>query len=327
MTGATRATDGLPEVSPEVSVVIPTHQRPALVVEAVASALNQTFRDLEVVVVVDGDDPATVAALSAIEDDRLRVILHAVALGNAAARNAGLDVTRGRWVALLDDDDLWQPEKIALQLAAGRAALARGVAAPVVSCRFVARTGTADLIWPRRLPVPGQAVSDYLFRRHRPTTGDGVVQTSTVLAPAALFRRVRFDPDCARFVDVDWLLRAAHEAAAQVVFAAPDRPLSFYRIEDRPRISNSGAWRDDVAWIRQRAHLVTGRATSSFLLTLASLRASREGDMSALPILLAQAVRAGRPGWAELVFHVANFAVPPRAARWLAARNAAGQIE
>ncbi len=307
-----------PSAGPLVSVVIPTFRRPRLVREAVRSALAQSLREIEVIVVVDGEDGTeeTVRALASFEDARLSVLCPGHHLGNAAARNAGVEAAGAPWIALLDDDDVWMPDKLALQLAAAGAAASRY---PVVSCRFVVRGDAFETVWPRRLPVRGQPVGDYLLCRHRPATGDGVVQTSTVLAPAELFRLCPFDAACRRFVDVDWLLRAAAVDGFELVFADASRPLSVWRIDDRPRVSLQGDWREDVAWMRARRHLVSRRAYGGFMLTLPSIRAARARDRRAFPSLMREAFRGGRPGWAEMAFHVGNFAFPPRLRRRLAA--------
>src|SRR5258708_12428390 len=75
---------------PEISVVIPTVGRPALVVRAVASVLAQTLADLEVIVVIDGPDPATQLALAGIADPRLRVLENPTPLHVGATRNRGV---------------------------------------------------------------------------------------------------------------------------------------------------------------------------------------------------------------------------------------------
>lgn len=310
-------------LDPTVSVIVPTFRRPRLVVEAVRSALAQGRRDIEVVVVIDGEDAEdTLGALAEVGDARLSVLCPGRRLGNAAARNLGLAAARAPWIALLDDDDLWMPDKIERQLAAAEAARAVGIALPIVSCRFEARSETDAFVWPRRLPpggrAEGRAVGDYVMCRRRPPTGDGVVQTSTVLAPAELFARCPFDAACRRFVDVDWLLRAARVEGVALLFASPEAPLAVWRIDDRPRVSLQDGWRDDVAWMRARRHLVSPRACAAFMLTLPSIRAARERDPWALPALLREAFAVGRPGWAELAFHLGNFAVGPRARRVLA---------
>ena len=303
--------------APLVSVVIPTFRRPRLVREAVRSALEQSLREIEVIVVVDGagEGDETAAVLAALADPRLRVLRPGRHLGNAGARNAGVAAAGAPWIALLDDDDVWMPDKLARQVAAAEAASAR---LPVVSCRFVARGESFEAVWPRRLPRRGQPVGDYLLCRRRPATGDGVVQTSTMMAPAELFRRCPFDEGCSRFVDVDWLLRAAAVEGFGLVFADADRPLSVWRIDDRARISLEGDWREDVAWMRARRHLVSARAYGGFMLTLPSIRAARARDRRAFPSLVREAFRGGRPGWAEMAFHLGNFLFTPKLRRRLA---------
>jgi glycosyltransferase involved in cell wall biosynthesis len=104
------------DVRPLVSVIIPTFNRAAMVTEAVASVLNQTYPDLEILVVDDGSTDGTAAALEAF-GGRIRVLRQDTRRGVSAARNVGLQAARGEWLALLDADDLWLPEKLARQMA------------------------------------------------------------------------------------------------------------------------------------------------------------------------------------------------------------------
>lgn len=101
---------------PRVSVVIPTHNRPQMLAEAVDSVLAQSFRELEIVIVDDGSQPPVDAA--PWRGQPLRVLRNEQPQGVCAARNRGITEARGRWVALLDDDDRWLPQKLERQLAA-----------------------------------------------------------------------------------------------------------------------------------------------------------------------------------------------------------------
>src|ERR1700743_3192727 len=103
---------------PIVSIVIPTAGRPQLVLAAARSVLAQTVTDIELIVVVDGPDPDTEAALTTVADPRLRVLRNPASVGPGQSRNVGLAAARGDWVAFLDDDDEWLPQKLARQLAA-----------------------------------------------------------------------------------------------------------------------------------------------------------------------------------------------------------------
>ena len=98
-------------------MVIPLYNKAAYVHRAIDSVFAQSFEDLEVVVVDDGSTDAGGEIVAAIEDPRLRLIRQANA-GVAAARNVGIGAARGRWVAFLDADDTWHPDRLARQLAA-----------------------------------------------------------------------------------------------------------------------------------------------------------------------------------------------------------------
>ena len=102
-------------MAPLVTVIIPTYNRAGLVQEALASVKAQTFRDFEIVVVDDGGTDGTFEALAA--DPDFRVLRHPCRRGVAAARNTGVAAARGEWLAFLDSDDLWRPDKLARQMA------------------------------------------------------------------------------------------------------------------------------------------------------------------------------------------------------------------
>src|SRR5262249_11794648 len=106
-----------PDVSaPRVSVVIPAYNAARTLEATVASALAQTVSDLEVVIVDDGSGDETLAVARSLADPRIRVLSQPEG-GAAAARNTGLEAATGRYVALLDADDLWLTDKLERQLA------------------------------------------------------------------------------------------------------------------------------------------------------------------------------------------------------------------
>jgi glycosyltransferase involved in cell wall biosynthesis len=102
-------------VSPAVSVIIPAYNNAAHLPGTIDSALNQTFGDIEVVVVDDGSTDDT-PAICAAYGDRIRYFRQENA-GSATARNRGIAESSGEFIAFLDADDIWEPEKIAVQLA------------------------------------------------------------------------------------------------------------------------------------------------------------------------------------------------------------------
>src|SRR5262245_246858 len=105
---------------PHVSIIVPTQDRPQMLKEAVDSALGQTWQDVEIIIVLNGASPAAIEVANGCRADP-RVAVVDMARGTlAAARNLGIERARGEWMAFLDDDDLWLPEKLEVQLDAAR---------------------------------------------------------------------------------------------------------------------------------------------------------------------------------------------------------------
>jgi glycosyltransferase involved in cell wall biosynthesis len=101
---------------PLVTVVIPTYNRLALVQQAVASVVAQTYTNWELIVVDDGSEDGTSKMILSISDPRIKVV-EMRHFGNIAVlRNTGAKTGSGEWLAFLDSDDLWIPQKLEIQL-------------------------------------------------------------------------------------------------------------------------------------------------------------------------------------------------------------------
>src|SRR5690348_2164439 len=99
-----------------VSAVIPTYRRPKLVIRAIQSVLRQTYPDVEVIVVIDGVDHETRDAVESLHNPSIVCIEVGRHVGPAEARNRGVQEASGTYIGLLDDDDEWTDNKIALQM-------------------------------------------------------------------------------------------------------------------------------------------------------------------------------------------------------------------
>jgi glycosyltransferase involved in cell wall biosynthesis len=185
---------------PECSVVIPTRDRVGVLMDAaLRSALGQRDVEHEVIVVDDASTDGTPDRLDALHDDRLSVVRLETRSGVAAARNAGIAAARGRWVAFLDDDDLWSPDKLRRQLDAARERDADVVYAGVVS---VDRAGSARYRFP--LPDPNELPRLLLASSALPAGG------SNVVARTELVRRLGgFDEQLFQLADWDLWIRLA----------------------------------------------------------------------------------------------------------------------
>ena len=132
--------------------------------------------------------------------------------------------------------------------------------------------------------------------RSRLTFGEGVLPTSVLFAPTSLFQCVPMDEDLPRHCDLDWLIRV--DAQPDVALHMPEErtPLAIWHLAGHDRMSKAHDWRFSYDWIARCRPMVTPRAYAGFLLTWASFSARSQGDFRAVPLLLKEAVRHGRPG-------------------------------
>jgi glycosyltransferase involved in cell wall biosynthesis len=293
---------------PDVSVVIPTWNRPDLVIRAARSALAQTFDAIEVIVVVDGPGDETPAALAEIGDDRLRVVVLPAKGGAPNARNSGVQRARGAWTALLDDDDEWLPAKLETQMR-----LAKGARSPrpIVASRLFNRTPRAESVMPRRLPEPGEPLSEYLTVRRGLFYGDGFIQTSTIMAPTELLRSLPFTVGLRRQQELDWTLRAVREDGVELIVAAEPLVI-WHQDENRERISLANPWQAQLGWLRDNRELFTPRAYAAFTMSVLSSMAAPTRSPAVFRELLREARAHGRPGALDYLTFLQIWAVPPR---------------
>lgn len=185
---------------PLVSVVIPAYNRAHLIGRAIGSVLAQTYRNFEIVVVNDASTDDLAGALSQIAPPLLRHIVHPSNRGAAAARNTGVAAAVGDYVAFLDSDDLWYPQKLATQIAAMRGQPPE-VAGTVCAYECVRTRRPPRCIVPRWTPLT--------FARSQLlgcTCGPG----TTLLCRRDIFAAIGpYDEELRRLEDWDWLLRLA----------------------------------------------------------------------------------------------------------------------
>ena len=95
-----------------VSVVMPAYNAEKYISEAIQSVLNQTYRNFELIIVDDGSTDKTWQIIQSYNDSRIIAIRHQQNKGVAEARNTALNIAKGKWVALIDADDVWLPERL-----------------------------------------------------------------------------------------------------------------------------------------------------------------------------------------------------------------------
>jgi glycosyltransferase involved in cell wall biosynthesis len=120
---------GMNKTNPLVSCIIPTKNRPFLVTRAIQSVLGQSYHNIEIIVIDDSTNDETQKALTSL-GGQIRYIKNERSRGAPYSRNIGLNEARGDAVTFLDDDDLWLPKKIELQLEHMQRF-------PIVSCNYI----------------------------------------------------------------------------------------------------------------------------------------------------------------------------------------------
>ena len=174
-----------PDKSARVGVILPTRNRAGSLRAALDSVLDQTWRDLEVLVVDDASTDATAECLAGVTDPRVRVLRLDHPHGAGGARNAGLKAMDNDWIAFQDSDDRWLPEKLEKQLAAVEAA---GNKAGFAYCRCRRSGAGVSYLFP---PIHARTVAGELFEA---LLGGNLVSTQTALVRrACIDAHGRFD--------------------------------------------------------------------------------------------------------------------------------------
>ena len=189
---------------PKVSVIIPTHNYARFLPESVKSVLGQTFGDFELIIVDDGSTDDTAAVARRYFDDRRVRYICQEKRGLSGTRNNGISHARGEYVAFLDADDFWLPEKLERQLKVFEQADS-GVALVYCFIEYVDEEGKV-LESVKELPIANPALKDLLHTNW--VLGSG----SSVLIRKSAFDRVGFfDEEMKSLEDLNMWLRILHE--------------------------------------------------------------------------------------------------------------------
>jgi glycosyltransferase involved in cell wall biosynthesis len=284
---------------PEVSVVIATRNRwPLLSTHGLPSALSQEDVELEVIVVDDASTDETPARVASLSDPRVRLVRHETPRGQAIGRNTGVRTAAGEWVAFLDDDDLWSPRKLRLQLDAARDANADWVygAAVVVDSRLA-------VLESHPFPDPGE-VENLLLSGGNFIPGGG----SNVLVRTELIRSLGgFDESLRYFTDWDMWLRLARAgppaASPEIVVARlehgqnmlfrdrPDVVEAFVQLMSKYRPVTQGDRRAVAEWMAYEHYRAGRRLAAARLYLSAAIDYRSPGNVPA-----ALGVLFGAPG-------------------------------
>lgn len=214
---------------PQLSIIIPTHNRPDMLRKAVKSATNQTMGDIEVIVV---DDGSNVSIANETLDPRVHIHRHSSSRGAAAARNTGLSLAHGAYTAFLDDDDTLLPDYAATMI------------------HFMENKGPdIDFSWPTLsvIDIPTGKTSlaqshPCLIRRNKPAPESSYAAAAYVRTTGMIFRTstIRsfkgFDESLAVSEDRELVFRMLSKGCG---CGSVESPLVNFYIHDGPRLSTN----------------------------------------------------------------------------------------
>jgi len=184
-------------INPVVSVIVPSYNRGYCIAQCLRSILNQTFADFEIIVVDDASSDDTRAQVLSIPDSRIRYLAHDANRGGAVARNSGIRIASGEFIAFLDSDDHWQPDKLAKQVESlRRLGMQCGLSYTWLSC--VDDVGTETL---RVNPeIEGECFEEMLVSNFIGTFSNIVVRKSLLIEVGALDEAFRSCQDWDLFI-------------------------------------------------------------------------------------------------------------------------------
>lgn len=221
-----------------VSVVLPVFQGEAFIAESVRSILDQSWRNLELIVVDDGSTDATPRIVEAVADDRLRYERLPRNLGSATATNKGYELARGDFIAHMDADDIAMPERLARQVAH----LQRYRAVSVVGGGMFTFGAQSVAV---RAPLGDGAIKAALL------SGAGNLYNPTVMLRRSFIeaKGLRCDPSLRGAFDWGLWVEAMRQGAT---FANLDEPLLRYRVHPDQQSRDQSDLRAEMASIRLR---------------------------------------------------------------------------
>jgi glycosyltransferase involved in cell wall biosynthesis len=246
--------------TPKVSIIIPTFNRVNLLTRALDSVIKQTYTNWECIVVDDASTDETEGYMRTIHNPKIQYIRHFQNKGGANARNTGIDHSIGDYVAFLDSDDIWFPQKLEIQLS--HILKNHDYLNNIVSYTKVEVLGSNNRIitLPIRAKKSNESVAEYLFLGK---IGEGLILTSSLVISRPILLQTKFKPNLKKHQDLDLVIRLEKNEA---VFDYIDIPLVRWFNDNRSdRLSLHRDFRFSIDWIMQNENLISPREKFGFL--------------------------------------------------------------
>lgn len=189
---------------PIISVIIPSFNRGHCLKICIESVLKQTFHDFEVIVVDDASTDDSLAHIKTLSDPRIRYLEHDTNRGGAAARNTGIEAAKGEFVAFLDSDDYWAPQKLEMQIKLLRE---KGEDYGFVYTWFVRNNPAGEELGRDSYSIDGPALDKLLVKNYIGTFSSVMVRKSALMAVDGLDVKMKSCQDWDLFIRLSRITR------------------------------------------------------------------------------------------------------------------------
>lgn len=256
------------------SVIVPCYNRSSQILTTLQSVRHQTFRDFECIIVDDGSDDSEQlrSVVEGLNDARFSYIWQANA-GASAARNAGIDAARGKFVAFLDSDDEFLPKKLERFLLFA----SEQPTSAYYSRAFVDRGVKRLFVQPDRGIRAEESMGEYLY------VDNQFIQTTTLVVSTDVARQVRFDTQLMKGEDPDFCVRLQ---TAGVRFHMIDEVLSIWHdVDEKHRLSYSADDGGLISWLDRAGPLLSAKAVYGYRATVLAYHVAARQPLLALRYL------------------------------------------
>jgi glycosyltransferase involved in cell wall biosynthesis len=241
-----------------ISVIIPTYNRGDLILRAISSVIAQSYSNLEIIVVDDASQEDIAGIIQPINDSRIQYIRHPNNLGGSESRNTGIKHAVGEFIAFLDSDDVWLPNKLECQLDAVSQIAPQQNLVCYSKFQLCPSLFYAQSIFPSQGKQTQQTIADYLW------ISRGEMLTSTLLISRELAVKTLFKPGLVKHQDLDFVIRLEQQGAT---FIFVSQVLTIWHNESRSdRISKINNYQLSLNWINTYRGHISDRAIKGFIL-------------------------------------------------------------
>ncbi|MEK5361888.1 glycosyltransferase family 2 protein [Peribacillus castrilensis] len=243
-----------------ISVIIPTFNRASIILRTLDSVLNQSYKNIEILVVDDASTDETESIIQGIDDHRIQYYKLKENTKGTMPRNFGIEKSKGQYIAFLDSDDEWLPDKLELQW---KYMKSFGLDSDNALCFTNANVRISNKKTNKVLNdkcLFNDDIVNYIFEKNN------FVQTSTFMLKADLAKKVKFNPDLKKHQDYDFCIRLQNEGVKFLLFK--NNSTIYYSDKNSDQISSFSEEKikDSMDWFNKNIKYFNENSQTVFII-------------------------------------------------------------